>query len=340
MKQAGGVLLAGFVAVGLFMWPGGSPPGSDPGIVAPVPPAEPLPQVAAAETGAVTGSNVTTKPLPQVAAETSAVTAPNVTAATTGVVVDLPPDPVRCDREDLKPDGTSCVPRCPEGTKFIRGTHGAVFNRLEEQRDIDDFCLDITEVTVAAFREKASEESFGKSKTLLLEGKKRSEYNWEDKYCNARRKDREDHPMNCVDWEQASAHCESIGGRLPTEWEWEWAARGRDEGRGYPWGSEAPDCKRAIFSPGSVDGCGKDRTWPVGSVKGAMSDTRDGLQDMSGNVWEWTMSTYDGNDSPRVLRGGGWGNVDAGGLRASYRNRRSPASRSYGVGFRCARTTL
>jgi len=287
MLQAGGVLLAGLGAMGLYQVLVGGSGG---------PPVEAAPGTTAGQ--------------PE---------EPKKTGPT--------PTPVQCD-DGLKPEGTTCVPRCPDGTKFIKGTGEYEFIGEKERRNIDDFCLDVTEVTVAAFRKKASPESFEKSKT--------------DKYCNARYKDREDHPMNCVDWEQASAHCQSIGGRLPTEWEWEWAARGRDEGREYPWGSEAPDCKRAIFSPGSVDDCEKDQTWPVGSLKGEFSDSRDGLQDMSGNVWEWTSSMYGGNGALRVLRGGSWLGVDAGSLRASFRFGLTPTNRyGYGgTGCRCARTVL
>jgi len=255
-------------------------------------------------------------------------------------VVELPPPPATCSA-DQKLEGTVCGPRCPDGTRFIRGTDGYAFIREGARHDIDDFCLDTTEVTVKAFR-ALSEESFAKSKTLLWPESKRSEYRHLDKYCNARYTNREDHPMNCVDWEQASTHCQS-GGRLPTEWEWEWAARGRDEPFEYPWGNEPPTCDRAIFSPGSVDGCGKNRTRPVGSLKPESSDSKDGLHDMSGNVWEWTSSSYDGTDSKdstRVLRGGGWSSDVAAFLRVSYRSWNSPASRGFGSGFRCARTLL
>jgi len=227
-------------------------------------------------------------------------------------------------------------PRCPDGTRFIPGTDGYAFIREGARHNIDDFCLDTTEVTVKAFR-ALSEESFAKSKTQLWPG-------LNDKYCNARYTNREDHPMNCVDWEQASTHCGGVGGRrLPTEWEWEWAARGRDEGREYPWGSDPPTCDRAIFSPDSVDGCKEDRTWPVGSLKPESSDSKDGLHDMSGNVWEWTSSSYDGKDakgSVRVLRGGGWDDDDAAFLRVSYRGGNTPTFRSDDAGFRCARTPL
>jgi formylglycine-generating enzyme required for sulfatase activity len=154
--------------------------------------------------------------------------------------------------------------------------------------------------------------------------------------CNYGVSGREDHPVNCVDWSQAEAYCEWRSQRLPTEWEWEWAARGRDEGRTYPWGEAAPSCTYAVMYAGG-SGCGQNRTWDVGS-RSTAGDSRDGLRDMSGNAWEWTDSWSDASEVSRVLRGGSWVDAVADYFRADRRDIVEPSLRVDNVGFRCARS--
>ncbi len=91
-------------------------------------------------------------------------------------------------------------------------------------------------------------------------------------------------PVTRVPWGDAASYCAwkyRDGGRLPTEIEREAAARGRS-GRAFPYG-DAPQA--AIANTESAHRTGPA---PVGSFpRGA---TPDGIQDMSGNVWEWTSS--------------------------------------------------
>jgi Sulfatase-modifying factor enzyme 1 len=213
------------------------------------------------------------------------------------------------------------VASCPSGMKFIDG--GSF-----DGHDIEPFCLDTTEVRVSSYERCMAD---GKCSEAGTEYGVDGEYS-EGGYCNRNHDDRGSQPINCVDWNQAKAFCAWAGKRLPTQWEWEWAARGRDEGRTYPWGEEEPTCARAVMSKGG-DGCGKDRTWNVGSM--SKGHSRDGVKDMAGNVWEWTSSK---EGEVRIVRGGSWISYDPVFFRASYRFSFHPTYRSIYVGMRCART--
>ncbi len=81
--------------------------------------------------------------------------------------------------------------------------------------------------------------------------------------------------------------------RLPTEEEWEYAARGGDSSRAFPWGGE--------WSAGRANILG-DAPRAVGSFPEGR--TPQGVEDMIGNVWEWTGSPaamYKGNNRTVLL---------------------------------------
>ena len=169
-------------------------------------------------------------------------------------------------------------------------------------------------------------------------------------YCNWGNADRGGHPVNCVDWNQAREFCTWAGGRLPSASEWEYAALSGGVAGKYPWGDAAATCSMAVMDDG-IDGCGRDRTWPVCSR--LAGNTSQGLCDMAGNVWEWVEDCWhkdysgapaDGSawtsdcirSNDRVRRGGSWLNP-ASALRATYRHRGAPSLRFYNLGFRCAK---
>jgi formylglycine-generating enzyme required for sulfatase activity len=146
-------------------------------------------------------------------------------------------------------------------------------------------------------------------------------------------------PVDDLDWDQANSYARWVGGRLPTEAEWEKACRGTDE-RIYPWGSQQPPSPELLNFSESGLGFVTD----VGSYPDGASPY--GLQDMAGNVDEWTSSLYrdypyradDGREDPesreaRALRGGSFGFV-ARGVRCAYRYWDNPSVRDVANGFR------
>ena len=169
--------------------------------------------------------------------------------------------------------------------------------------------------------------------------------------CNWSDSGYEDHPVNCLDWQQAVEFCTWAGGRLPSEAEWEYAARsgGPSSSYKYPWGNDAATCTYAVLDDGG-NGCGTGRTWSVCSKPGG--NTVQGLCDMAGNVWEWVEDDWHGDytDAPtdgsawvesprgsyRVRRGGSF-DADAHYLRATGRYQVVPSVTSDSLGFRCAR---
>lgn len=217
---------------------------------------------------------------------------------------------------------------CPEGMVAIPGGafkvgNAALASAPEEmpafETNVAAFCMDVTEVTTAAY--SACVQS-GKCTASTSEGR----------FCNARLEGRGDHPMNCVDWKQSSAFCEARGARLPSEVEWEYAARGGSEYRAFSWGSEPPDGRTCWKH---VGGSCRVKEFPAGAF---------GLYDMIGNVWEWTDDWFGDYPWPpesgtnKVYRGGSWSRRFVKWMSPRLRNRWPPAEQGSHLGFRCALT--
>jgi len=148
-----------------------------------------------------------------------------------------------------------------------------------------------------------------------------------------------------VSWNDAAAFARWAGARLPTESEWEYAARGGLEGEKHPWGDNL-----------SPDYANYNNPWENGNgwikyIKepGSFPSNQFGLNDMSGNVWEWCYDWFGPYSSQltvnpagassgrgRIVRGGGW-NSGSKQIRNSSRNASDPSGKLPNIGFRIAR---
>lgn len=267
----------------------------------------------------------------------------------------------RCDVSGAEP---RCVSACPKGTVYIPPTGPAGFEMGQGAPGSDDqkhqvvlskaFCMDVTEVTVAAYRDCVTA---GKCTVPQLRD---ANANYREEY------DRPNHPVNMVNYKQSQAYCEAQGKSLPTEAQWEYAAS-RGDGRKYPWGNEPePTCENGLadFTPGGSPH--EDPAGDVGCHGGGTSEVKahplgkiswpDGdLYDMGGNVWEWTLDCFvpyprgsvtdpQPSSHPNLkggcyvysLRGGGW-NRSTYALRTFARAASKLTYRVPGLGFRCVK---
>jgi formylglycine-generating enzyme required for sulfatase activity len=171
-------------------------------------------------------------------------------------------------------------------------------------------------------------------------------------------------PVTCTSWDDAIAYAQWLSAksghryRLPSASEWEYAARAGGQAV-QPWnpnGSDAcananvADQRAAQRFPGwDVFACndGYVNTAPVGSFKANAF----GLNDMLGNVFQWTQDCWhddyagaptdgsarkDGDCTEHELRGGSWFSSPRY-VRASYRNHFAADYRTSSVGIRLVR---
>jgi formylglycine-generating enzyme required for sulfatase activity len=229
--------------------------------------------------------------------------------------------PTRIDQ----PPGKEHLP-VPPGMEFVKIPEGMFHNGCEPQ---DPQCAEnekpgVNEF-VHAFRLTRTEVTVEQYAACVTAGEcKQPREGGAGGSCNWDATGREKHPINCIDQQEAMTFCGWATARLPSAQEWEYAAKSRDH-RVYPWGNAEPDPSRARY--GVTDGTSVVGSHPAGA-------TLEGLQDMAGNVWEWTSSKYDATLTE--VRGGSWRNGESRLLRASNRGRRPASERADFIGFRCA----
>ncbi|OLT27473.1 sulfatase-modifying factor 1 [Nocardiopsis sp. CNR-923] len=155
-------------------------------------------------------------------------------------------------------------------------------------------------------------------------------------------------PVQHVSFHEAQAYARWAGKRLPTEAEWEKAARfDPDTGRStrYPWGDGEPEPRHANL--------GQRRLGPSPAGRHPDGASPLGVQQLIGDVWEWTSTTFDGytgfhafpyreysevffDEGYKVLRGGSWATHPTA-VRSTFRNWDHPIRRQIFSGVRCAR---
>ena len=188
-----------------------------------------------------------------------------------------------------------------------------------------------------------------------------NDYLWHQAY--------DEYPVVGVTWKQAKAFCawrtlyknaylkkkkgrnQINSFRLPTEAEWEYAARGGLESGTFPWGGPYAKndrgCFLANFKPNRGDYAADGALYTVEAKSYDPNDYN--LYNMSGNVAEWTNSSYDAGsyefvstmnpnvpdakNQRKVIRGGSWKDV-AYFLQVSTRDfEYADSARSF-IGFR------
>lgn len=181
---------------------------------------------------------------------------------------------------------------------------------------------------------------------------KETKYGWNEK---AYFPQTGDHPVVNVNLQDAVAFCEWLtkrerasgainekqSYRLPTNGEWDLVSgvviqtdltkKGPEVS--FPWGKEWPPLPQAgNFNSLEMDGTddGFAYTAPVGSFQPG----KQGLDDLAGNVWEWTLDGSAGSGDA-ILRGASWQYFNKECLQSGYHYVVSSKLRRSSIGFRC-----
>jgi len=246
---------------------------------------------------------------------------------------------LRTQARTVQPSGGSAI--VVQGLRFVNvpggdllqgdGQDGFASLQLPHPVSIPSFLMSESEVTNKVFQtftENNPEWSLANKSSLIKQGIADEQYlsAWQNA---GDQPDWEHLPVTFVSFHAARAFCQWLtsklppayagySARLPFESEWEWASRGGLVGADYPTGR--PSAEDRFFSPG-IDGP---------SPVGGSARNGYGLQDMTGNVWEWCLDWYspvkylfsslnpENNNfdssqelplgAEKVIRGGSWAN--------------------------------
>lgn len=184
-----------------------------------------------------------------------------------------------------------------------------------------------------------------------------------------------DYPVVAVSWYDAIRYCNWLseqkgysacydttnwsydpsknGFHLPTEAQWERAARGALERLTYPWGEGDPGtrCNYQFYQGLLVDEMADFSNGRGTLAVGKFNSNGFELYDMAGNILEWCNDWYQddyygqspaedplGPDSgfERVIRGGAWNRSETY-LQCAFRDKKTPNTKRFDIGFRIVR---
>lgn len=271
--------------------------------------------------------------------------------------------PVTVENTSVKNIDTTAMAYFKGGKIIIGSDSGTINEKPAFEMEIQPFYLDKNLVTVAEFRKFIIENSyktdadkfgdsgvysFDKNSWELLLGA-----NWEYPLGKDKPKVADNHPVTHVSWTDAKAYASWVGKRLPTEFEWEFAAKnGENNANKYAWGTDLV-----------VDGKYMANVWQGNNVLekqvldgflltspvGFYGETKSGLTDMGGNVWQWCENyykpyPYNASAAPedpnvRSTRGGSFMFDEAleNSFTTTFRAKNSIDTSLFNTGFRCAK---
>lgn len=235
----------------------------------------------------------------------------------------------------------------PEGT-FRQGSGRAPDERPAREVTLSAYRIDVTEVTLAEYGGFVAAGGYTDPRWWSETGRAWLEDHPDGAGAAARSSGRPgDHPVVAVSWYEADAYCRWKGGSLPTEAQWERASCD-DAGGRYPWG-EGEDFAAAWYSEGKFGQITSVHTKPAAQQDASLASPF-GLLHAAGNVWEWTVDSYDARfygDAPakdpvdtterpwKTLRGGSYMNLPSY-CTCTHREPAGPDEVRLTVGFRCA----
>jgi serine/threonine-protein kinase len=227
-----------------------------------------------------------------------------------------PPPNVKSPTPTVTPQETPVPPvkaemvEIPGGNFTMGRSDGDVFEKPEHEVEVKGFWMDKTEVTNAEYYSFIQESKYQEIPSDWENGKPLA--------------GKEKLPVRYVNVEDIKAFAnwrsnrDGVTYRLPTEEEWEYAARNGVRATLYPWGDEyKEECAVVGKTTAQVE--------PVGSKQCGENQWK--VQDLIGNVWEWTSSdakSYPGNSGELKLKPGENYHIVRGG--SAYRDQKGKTS--------------